>query len=452
MLSVMKGKLDILGFPEVLNLLGNAKTTGSLTLIKGEEIVIILLKEGDIIGIESFPKKIDTRLGHILLSQGNITKENLHQARDTQLKSMGRIGKILITKKLCDPHIVRTALRELALQLSYRLCHWGFGRYAFHPEVVLESESNCFNPISVEEFLEAARHMEDKWVDLRREISSGNILFFPVRTAGQENLISESKKKGSGGTAGMLSISDQYVLTFIDGTLSINELIEKTGLNDFTVYQSLIQFLKRGLVKKIGLRQHNVVQTIDSDQTAPLDSKLDDVDPNFDVILTELVGGNFADPNLPLALKMALQCGEDEMLDEVLQMELGEIEAAVDDDVMVPEFNARLEDFIIHHPFTMTACVFADDGRLKAEALGETVDQKQLRHLKELLATVIRKYPRPGLCRLIIDEEEAIIVMNRNSRGDNVMVIADTTVSMGAVLQWVSKLAQALENIAPQID
>ena len=100
----LKGDLETVNLPDILQLLESARKTGALSIRRHLEEKRLYFKQGMLV----FASSTDDRekLGAVLLSRKAITEDVLEDARRVQTETGGRIGFIILEMGLIQ-HVVR---------------------------------------------------------------------------------------------------------------------------------------------------------------------------------------------------------------------------------------------------------------------------------------------------------------------------------------------------------
>jgi len=108
----LTGTLGDFPVPDVFQLISLQKKTGYLTLKASEtEVVTITFLEGTIVGADSLSKRLEERLGNVLVKSGKLTKEELSKALEIQKKTLQRLGHILVTEGFIERETLKTPLQ-----------------------------------------------------------------------------------------------------------------------------------------------------------------------------------------------------------------------------------------------------------------------------------------------------------------------------------------------------
>src|SRR4029077_3654527 len=89
----VQGSLVTMSLTEILQWLGNAGKTGTLSIERNKVVKRILVREGRVIACAS--QEPADMLGHFLVSRGKISEETLRQALGLQETQRTHLGRIL---------------------------------------------------------------------------------------------------------------------------------------------------------------------------------------------------------------------------------------------------------------------------------------------------------------------------------------------------------------------
>ncbi|MEW6110552.1 MAG: DUF4388 domain-containing protein [Thermodesulfobacteriota bacterium] len=107
--------------------------------------------------------------------------------------------------------------------------------------------------------------------------------------------------------------------------------------------------------------------------------------------------------------------------------------------------SAKLAEFVATTEYALHACVLSSDGKLKASADGSTGRPDKIDRLREALHAFVETYPRDGLNRALLDDEQGIVALVRLPDGGCLIVVAKKEASLGAVSVSIGRLALGLE-------
>ena len=96
----LEGTIKDFGLPDIFQLIGLQRKTGILTLTSDNETVTVTFENGMVVMADSSSKRLEDRLGNVLVKQGKLSKERLDEALETQKQTLQRLGHILTTERL----------------------------------------------------------------------------------------------------------------------------------------------------------------------------------------------------------------------------------------------------------------------------------------------------------------------------------------------------------------
>ena len=89
-----KGTLRDFKVPDILQLISYQRKSGLLTFTNDNAFITLVFEKGFIVGVDSFPKKIELRSGSVLVKQDLISEEMLERALSIQKRTNQKIGEI----------------------------------------------------------------------------------------------------------------------------------------------------------------------------------------------------------------------------------------------------------------------------------------------------------------------------------------------------------------------
>ncbi len=105
-----KGTLKEFKVPDILQLISLQKKTGILTFTSTDAFVTLIFDQGLIVGVDSFPKKLEMRVGNVLVKQDFISEEMLQRALTIQKRTNQKVGEILVGMGLIGEDTISESL------------------------------------------------------------------------------------------------------------------------------------------------------------------------------------------------------------------------------------------------------------------------------------------------------------------------------------------------------
>src|SRR5262245_21850151 len=157
----LQGTLKDFSLADIFQLIGIQKKTGVLTLKSEQETVMVSFVEGSVVGADSTTRRMEDRLGSVLVKTGKLGEPQLQEALRQQRSSLKRLGTVLVEGKFIDPGALSSALQIQVSQMVYRLFRWTAGEYQFSQEAKLDYDRGYIQPMSAESILmEGARILD----------------------------------------------------------------------------------------------------------------------------------------------------------------------------------------------------------------------------------------------------------------------------------------------------
>jgi len=259
----LAGTLKDFGLPDIVQLIGLQRKTGTLHLKTPGESVKVIFEGGNIVAAESSIARPSDRIGNALVTQGAITQDQLDQALTVQKQTMQRLGHVLIAEKLVAEDSLRKAVEAQLFQVVFRLFRWKEGDYNFETQATVDYERTGAVSLGADFVLMEGIRMVDEWPIIERRIPSMSSVFKRVVDASQvqakggqedgleglDGILSGVGGSGGGG-GGKLALSGDELLVFnaVDGKKTCTQLVESTPLHDFAVCRTLLDLMDRDVV------------------------------------------------------------------------------------------------------------------------------------------------------------------------------------------------------------
>jgi DNA-binding XRE family transcriptional regulator len=271
----LAGTLKDFSLADIFQLISLQKKTGYLTLRSDQDVVTVTFLEGTVVGAESLNKRIEDRLGHVLVKTARISKEELAKALEVQKQTLQRLGYILVAENFIDPESLRTALAIQMQQTIFRLFRWKDGDYNFEARDSVEYDREYVTPMSAESILMEGIRMLDEWPLIEKKIPAFDKIFEKVPLPAPPILdtrvdmppgglagLFEEQPPGSDareqpgavpGAAHQLRLSQEEMAVYqhVNGVFTVQEIIDRSGLNEFETCKSLFELLNRQIIRPI---------------------------------------------------------------------------------------------------------------------------------------------------------------------------------------------------------
>jgi hypothetical protein len=278
----LEGTLKDFSLADIFQLIGLQRKTGVLTLRGKDDTVTVTFLEGKVVGADSLNRRLDTRLGHVLMKNGTLTNEQLNRALEIQKETLQRLGFILTHYGIISADALKEAIQQQIGQVIYRLFRWKDGEYHFSQETTIEYDRDNVAPISAESILMEGARMIDEWPIIEKRIRSYDMVFkrkqtnqeFVVVGADEADEVDfdegspgAKKKKGRDDKI-RISQEEKTALDLVNGTATVGDIVEGSKLSEFDTNKALYELVTRDLIEEV---RRSGAAVVSSEFTAPVD-------------------------------------------------------------------------------------------------------------------------------------------------------------------------------------
>jgi hypothetical protein len=259
----LEGTLEDFSLADIFQLIGIQRKTGVLSLKNSDEAVTITFHNGMVIGADSIPRKLEDRLGKVLVKTGLISQAQLSEALQHQQRTMQKIGYILVNENYISREELKEALQIQVAQMIYRLFRWKKGEYYFDQKARVDPNADeSISPMSAESILMEGIQMIDEWPVIQKRIPNFGLVyrptvqmddleiapeteddnFDPIFVEGEPNGDSEKVR---------LSREEAEVFRSVNSKNSVADIIESTRLGEFHTCKALYDLLDRKIIEEV---------------------------------------------------------------------------------------------------------------------------------------------------------------------------------------------------------
>ena len=277
----------------------------SLTLSNDKESVTVTFENGMVVMADSSSKRLEDRLGNVLVKQGKLGKERLEEALETQKQTLQRLGHILATNSFITGKDLRDALQVQVSQIVFKVFRWRDGHYNFAPAEAVDYDRENFSPMSADFILMEGIRMVDEWPIIEKKIPSMDMVFRPVVDAAMidvgaaDDALGSDAKRGAGPSNKIrLTVDEERLYRKVDGARTVQAIIDASGAGEFEVCRTLLDLLNRNIVAATG--RGATPESDGADEDTLISST-----PGYAVVALVLLlaaAGAFAQRNAPFAV------------------------------------------------------------------------------------------------------------------------------------------------------
>lgn len=148
----IEGSLDLFRLPEILQLIGQQRKTGILTVQGQSDIIAISFLQGRIVAADALNQTLEEGLAKVLVGEGMLAAQDMTRAQSEHLAHGGRLLDVLVEQRYLRREQLLQALRLQTSRLIGLLLRWDQGDFKFYSGDEVSYEEG-FQPISIEELL-----------------------------------------------------------------------------------------------------------------------------------------------------------------------------------------------------------------------------------------------------------------------------------------------------------
>ncbi|CCK80570.1 DUF4388 domain-containing protein [Desulfobacula toluolica] len=230
----LQGDFEGLTLASILQLLCNDQKTGVLTVTCDDEESRVFFEQGTIIYASASFK--EARLGSLMRNDGIISAKQLQKCFALARQEKMHLGKILVEKGYISVDTLKKYNTRQVEAILYNLLFWKKGRFEYK-DTRLNLKGMIvtqLNPMKL--ILEASRRIDELSV-LKEFIPSDKMVF---KMSGKVQSKDEIK----------LNANEWRVLSLIDGTRSVRQIITESGYDEFAVYKIFFSVISSGLIEQ----------------------------------------------------------------------------------------------------------------------------------------------------------------------------------------------------------
>ncbi|MDA3787856.1 MAG: DUF4388 domain-containing protein [Desulfobacula sp.] len=242
----LQGDFEGLTLASILQLLCNDQKTGVLTVTRDNEESRVFFEQGTIVYASASLK--EARLGFLMRTDGVISAQQLQKCLSSAKEEKVHLGKVLVEKGYISLDTLKKYNTKQVEIILYNLLFWEKGKFEYK-DARLNLKGMIvtqLNPMRL--ILEASRRIDELSV-LKKIIPSDRLVF---KMSGKVQSKEEIK----------LNANEWRILSLIDGTRTVRQIISESGYDEFAVYKIFFSVISSGLIE-----QQEEVQLDDGEET-----------------------------------------------------------------------------------------------------------------------------------------------------------------------------------------
>lgn len=230
----LQGDFEGLTLASILQLLCNDQKTGVLTVTCDDEKSRVFFEKGTIVYASASLK--EARLGSLMRADGIISVQQLQKCLAVAKEKKLHLGKILVDKGYISLDTLKKYNTKQVETILYNLLFWKKGQFEYK-DAKLNLKGMIItqlNPMKL--ILEASRRIDELSV-LKEFIPTDKLVF---QMSGKVQSKEEIK----------LNANEWRILSLIDGTRSVRQVIVESGYDEFAVYKIFFSVISSGLIEQ----------------------------------------------------------------------------------------------------------------------------------------------------------------------------------------------------------
>jgi hypothetical protein len=254
----LQGTLKDFSITEIIQLIGQQLKTGVLKIRRGKSLVEISFVDGMIVHVYSNYRGKKDLIGEILVKAQLITDEQLERVLKLQRETLKYIGEILVELGLLTKEDILKVITTQIYETIYDLFWWEDGTFNFDLKLV-ESYKKIPFALSTEQVLLNILRMVDEWSEIEKKVFSPHLVF-------RKPLGAEEKSAGVFSPQSLmrerLSSEQEMIYNLVDGTRTVQEIIDRSLLGKFYASEILLNLMEMGFVEVAGIRTPSLVKKV----------------------------------------------------------------------------------------------------------------------------------------------------------------------------------------------
>jgi tetratricopeptide (TPR) repeat protein len=241
----IKGSLREASLADVCQLLALGQKSGCLSVADGSRFGQIYFDRGRITYARIVNRR--DRLGDILVRDGMLAQTQLDEVLQRQAREPDRrVGELLVGNNYITHAQLTRFIRLQIEEAIYHLFTWSRGNFFFEVDAKPD-EADIIVSINPETLLLEAARRVDEWSLIEKKIPAFDLLFDVERERLEQ--------------AGVeLTPEQQRLIPLMDGTRTVQELVDDTGLTEFEAGKALFGLIQAGFAHRVGRKAEETVR------------------------------------------------------------------------------------------------------------------------------------------------------------------------------------------------
>ncbi len=233
--EVLSGDLSSIALAEILQILQMQRQTGVLRIMNNRTVVAFSIRQGQVDLVQAIRAPEEFRIGRYFIEKGFASREQVEAIANARPTGQ-LLGEAMVANEFCSRDDLNNALIQQSSELTYEVLRWSFGRFSFSREAQSPEADAAKLGLGVSGLvLEGFRRVDE----LR--LMEGTVHFDQV-------VMLDPPMLESVGPA-QLSRAEQMILSAVDGTRTIAEVIRESSVGSFEAVKTIYQFLQSRVLR-----------------------------------------------------------------------------------------------------------------------------------------------------------------------------------------------------------
>jgi hypothetical protein len=234
---MLKGSIEDFALSDIFRLLSFTKKTGKLEVVRSAGDGKVFFRDGEVYYAVSSLKR--EPLGQKLIRSGALTETQLRKALDLNAATGERVGEILLRQGAITELQLINAVKGQIEDAAFDLLRWETGDFVFeaHDRFTVEIPIS----VSVENLIMEASRRTDELEVVKRKIPSLEVVLAVAPTPPQ------------GAREINITPDEWRMLVLVDGSRPVGEILQMTGIDEFTGLRTLYGLISSGLLDVLTL-------------------------------------------------------------------------------------------------------------------------------------------------------------------------------------------------------
>jgi len=229
----LQGDFEGLTLASIFQMLCSDQKTGVLTVTCDTEESRVFFEQGTIVYATASLK--ESRLGFLMRTDGVISPQQLQKCLAQAKEEKMHMGKLLVDKGYISLDTLKKYNTKQVEVILYNLLFWEKGRFEYE-DAKLDLKGMIvtqLNPMKL--ILEASRRIDELSI-LKKSIPSDKIIFTMSGKVQSNEEIN-------------LNANEWRVLSLIDGSRTVRQIINDSGYDEYAVYKIFFSVISSGLIQ-----------------------------------------------------------------------------------------------------------------------------------------------------------------------------------------------------------